>query len=431
MQLDELPPEILVGVLGQIDNGADLVSVSNTNKTLYQACTYDNLWKPLCQRLGEKIQSCESIPKKSKEGKGEEYRKFYLEQMRINRHMHSLVNKLSDHSLSEQDKEAALEKVWSYGVRARDVLLDMSSDNETANKLVQMIKHKQAIYKLEDISQNPTEYEAVDLMTTVDSFYTEHELNPSKESIFGDIINEVRTSDDVKFCRSSRDIQKTATVLAEVLFDNIRVKSSTNSCDNRRSSCTSNLLTPVLEEGVQGADTVNSCVYSYIGSMYGLKISPVMFAQNGRFIDSNFARVDDPSKEEGYFLINLLSRVVLSGLDMAEMLEQQRSIRIVSMNSPPSLPVLAASTALKRSRPNTYSSQQEYINSLYASTALTYFFCQNNNDYNEYFERVQNSTTPKKDNDELSIMHIDHEQFEDEIVNEKIPSLYKQLLVKQ
>jgi hypothetical protein len=415
MKLDQLPTEVLTHIFGQLAKGDDLASVSHTNKALYEVCLYDSLWTTPCLRILERIQG--SV---EEDIQTQKYRAFYFDQVRINQHVAHLVDELVSGS-DEKCKQEAVDAVWNYGIRARDALIDAKQDptrSEKADSLLQMIKHKQALDRMKDISEKPDHYQAVDLLSTVDSYYTGHELNPSKDNIFGDIINEVRTSDDIKFCSNPRNIQKAATVLAEVLFDHTRVKTS---CGKTSHTHCSNLLTPVLEEGIQGVDTINACVYSYIGAMYGLRISPVMLSQNGKFIDSNFARVDDPSKEEGFFLINMLSRIVLSGVDMADMLEPQRSIRLVSMNSPPSLPILAASTALKRFKPQSYATQIEQVNSLYASSLLAALFTTDQ----DYFHQVQASTQPKSG----SSLTLDYDTLRNELTNNSTPSLYKQTLI--
>lgn len=415
MKLDQLPVEVLTHIFGQLPKGEDLAAISHTNKALYEVCQYDSLWTWPCLRILERIQgSVEDDIQTQK------YRTFYFDQVRINQHVFRLLDDLV-FGQNEERKKEAVDAVWAYGIRARDALIDAKQDfnrRDKADRLLQMIKHKQALGRMKDISKKPDEYQAVDLLSTVDSYYTGHELNPSKDNIFGDIINEVRTSDDIKFCSNPRSIQKAATVLAEVLFDHTRVKTS---CGKSAHTHCSNLLTPVLEEGIQGVDTINVCIYSYIGSMYGLRISPVMLSQNGKFIDSNFARVDDPSKEEGFFLINMLSRIVLSGDDMADMLEPQRSIRLVSMNSPPSIPILAASTALKRFKPQTYATDIEQVNSVYASSLLAALFTNGQ----DYFNQVQASTQPKSG----SALTLDYDTLRNELTNNTTPSLYKHSLI--
>lgn len=317
MNIEKLPVEILTQVFQFLDN--DLEQVYKTSSKLHHVAFYDGLWKPLCDKLFRRIQWDQSISS---------YRQFYLQQQAVNEKTEQFIG-----DIVEEMDLGKLQQLLNFGKRARDSLLRIMDrqkpgmisskkdcnimHNYWANQVLAMIRQQEAIKMLLDMKTNIDyyDYDYIDYFTIIEAFQETCILNLSRN----DIINELEKDLEQEKIRGTNE-QKTVQ-LTRLLFDTGKTRDKHN---------TTNSLIKLVDYGAPANDLVNISLMACMGQKYGLNIYPILMEENGKHISTNFARVDDPTRRDGYFIINILNQMILTRNGLADMMETQRMVRLLT-----------------------------------------------------------------------------------------------------
>uniref|UniRef100_A0A060T6P5 ARAD1B13684p n=1 Tax=Blastobotrys adeninivorans TaxID=409370 RepID=A0A060T6P5_BLAAD len=420
MQLDQLPPEVLTQIFTYLE-GQDLESLSQVSSWLRAVSLFDPLWKTSVNEVRDRIQL-----RPISEG----FRSEHFTQKTVNQRVRAALHILADKSVDDKERSNQLDLIWALAERARPVLLEEAklisnpSISVMARTVLQLIKHKRAIDQLKSIGDSS---KVSDLMVAVEAFHPKYTLNPTKDAVFGHLVDDAQET--MAFCSNPRMIQRTALALATNMFS---VPSQSKPAYDVCTPDAGHLCNMASSATEDASDMVNIAKYAYVGAQYGLQISPVVLAKTGanshKFVDSNYARVADPTKEEGYFIINPLSQAVMTGQDFQDMMDQQRFIRLVAgVTSPAPLSVIALSNCQPRIRPKAdYESSLEHVSAMVANLAVAVLFCSRNDEaYDTFYRSVETATNPRLGKQ----LSVDRAQFEHEIDSGSVPTLYRQLIL--
>ncbi|CAN6671280.1 hypothetical protein TRVA0_044S00738 [Trichomonascus vanleenenianus] len=378
--LDRLPPE-LVGLV--LENARyDIAAVGETNRYLREAASYDALWDSVVEYQLGRIQA------RREDFASPVRREIFYELKRTTGHVKRLLAECSSNNRVDRARD-----ILRYGILARDHLFNVVYPTTTseavlggdegrvicAEKLLGLVRVQQTLCNLREADRT-----ALDFFVAFDGFHESHVLNPTKHQLLGEVDKVLSQLEGITNCTENvRRIRPTAVGLARALFSGQFAKFRTPQTTGR-------FLTDFLDYNMPCNDAVNICIYTYAASQYGLRVSPVMLTQNGRYIDSNFARVEDPTLDDGYFFINVMNQMIISGRDLAEMLTVQRTINVIP--GEPSLRHVVKSALSPRQKAPQYKCYADYLMTAYAHLATLVLLC---DPTDEEFNDLASSLRPK------------------------------------